>query len=90
MTIIEGTVQLHLALAYQAGNRSHPTLPEQPLVRHMVRPAVPKDPPQRPSTEDIESSPQTPSHEASLFRSRLLVLLDYFSRVVLIRTDYGN
>ena len=44
------TVQPHLALAYHAGNRSHPTLPEQPLVRHMVRPAVPKDPPQRPST----------------------------------------
>ena len=55
------TIQSHLALAYHASNRSHPTLPEQPLVRHMVRPAVPKDPPQRPSTEDIEPPPQIPS-----------------------------
>ena len=33
---------------------SHLTLPEQPLVRHSVQPAVPKDPTRRPSTEDIE------------------------------------
>ena len=65
------TVQSHLALAYHAGNRSHPTLPEQPLVRHMVQPTVPKDPPQRPSTEDIESSPQTPRQSPCL-TSRLM------------------
>ena len=50
--------QLQLTLTDYAGNKSHLSLSQQPLVGNKVRPAIAKDSPKRRGTEGVKSLSQ--------------------------------
>ena len=58
--------QPQLMLTDFAGNKSHLSLSQQPLVGHKVRPAIAKDSPKRPGTKGIKSVSQIPGQSPSL------------------------
>ena len=57
--------QPQLMLTDYAGNKSHLSLSQQPLVGHKVRPATAKDSPKRPVTKGIQSPSQIPGQSLS-------------------------
>ena len=60
------SIQPQLMLTDYAGNKSHLSLSQQPLVGHKVRPAKAKDSPKRPDTKGIKSPSQILGHSPSL------------------------
>ena len=60
------SIQPQLTLTDYAGNKSHLSLSQQPLVGHKVRPAIAKDSPKRPGTKEIKSPCQIPGQSVSL------------------------
>ena len=59
-------IQLQLTLTDYAGNKSHLSLSQQPLVGHKVRPAIAKDSLKRPGTKGIKSPSQILGQSPSL------------------------
>ena len=51
-------IQPQLTLTDYAGNKSHLSLSQQPLVGHKIRPAIAKDSTKRPGTKGIKSPSQ--------------------------------
>ena len=60
------SIQPQLTLTVYAGNKSHPSLSQQPLVGHKVRPVIAKDSPKRRGTKGIESPSQILGQSPSL------------------------
>ena len=60
------SMQPQLTLTDYAGNKSHLSLSQQPLVGHKVQPAIAKDSPKRPGTKGIKSPSQIPGQSTSL------------------------
>ena len=60
------SIQPQLMLTDDAGNKSHLSLSQQPLVEHKVRTAIAKDSPKRPGTKGIKSPSQIPGQSPSL------------------------
>ena len=60
------SIQPQLTLTDYAGNRSHLSLSQQPLVGHTVLPAIAKDFPKRPGTNAIKSPSQIPGQRPTL------------------------
>ena len=60
------SIQPQLTLTDYAGNKSHLSLSQQPLVGHKVRPAIAKDSPKRPGTKGIKSTSQITDQSPSL------------------------
>ena len=60
------SIQPQLTLTDYAGNKSHLSLSQEPLIRHKVRPAIAKDSPKRPGTKGIKSPSQIPGQSPSL------------------------
>ena len=58
--------QPQFMLTDYAGNESHLSPSQQPLVGHKVRPATAKDSPKRPGTKGIKSQSQIPGQSQSL------------------------
>ena len=59
------SIQPQLTLKY-AGNKSHLSLSQQPLIGHKVRPAIAKDSPKRPGTKGMKSPSQIHGQSQSL------------------------
>ena len=60
------SIQPQLTLTDYAGNKSHLSLSQQPLVGHKVRPAIAKNSPKRPGIKGIKSPSQIPGQSPSL------------------------
>ena len=60
------SIQPQLMLTDYAGNKSHLSLSQQPLVGHKFRPAIAKDSPKRPRTKGIKSLSQILGQSPSL------------------------
>ena len=60
------SIQPQLMLTDYAGNKSHLSLAQQPLIGHKVRPAIAKDSPKRPGTKGIKSPSQILDQSPSL------------------------
>ena len=60
------SIQPQLVLTDDAGNKSHLSLSQQPLIGHKVRPAIVKDSPKRPGTKGIKSPSQILGQSLSL------------------------
>ena len=60
------SIQPQLILTDYAGNKSHLSLSQQPLVGHKVSPAIAKDSLKRPGTKEIKSPSQIPGQSPSL------------------------
>ena len=60
------SIQPQLTLMDYAGNESHLSLSQQPLVGHKVRLAIAKDSPKRPGAKGIKSLSQFPGQIPSL------------------------
>ena len=60
------SIQPQLMLTDYAGNKSHLSLSQQPLVGHKVRPVIAKDSPKRPVTKGIKSPSQILGQSPSL------------------------
>ena len=60
------SIQPQLALTDYAGNKSHPSLSQQPLVGHKIGPAIAKDSPKRPGAKGIKSPSQILGQSPSL------------------------
>ena len=60
------SIQPQLMLTDDAGNKSHLSLSQQPLVGQKVQPARAKDSPKRPGTKGIKSPSQIPDQSLSL------------------------
>ena len=58
-------IQINEIMDY-AGNKSHVSLSQKPLVGHKVRPAIAKDSPKRPGTNGIKSLSQIPGRMLNL------------------------
>ena len=58
--------QLQLTPTDYAGNKSHTSLFQKPLIGHKVRQARAKDSPKRPGTKGIKSPSQIPGQSPSL------------------------
>ena len=60
------SIQPQLTLTDYAGNNSHLSLSQQPLVGHKVRPVIAKDSPKRHGTKEIKSPSQILGQSPSL------------------------
>ena len=60
------SIQPQLILTDCAGNKSHPSLSQQPLIGHKVRPAIAKDSLKRPGIEEIKSPSEILGQSPSL------------------------
>ena len=60
------SIQPLLTLTDDAGNKSHLSLSQQPLVGHKVRPTIAKDSLKSPGTKGIKSPSQNPCQSPSL------------------------
>ena len=60
------SIQPQLTLTDYAGNKSHPSLSQHPLVGHKILPAIAKDSPKRPGTKGIKSPSQILGQSPSL------------------------
>ena len=60
------SIQPQLMLMDYAGNKSHLSLSQQPLVEHKLRPAIAKDSPKRPGAKGIKSPSQILGQSPSL------------------------
>ena len=60
------SIQPQLTLTDYAGNKSHLSLSQQPLVGHKIRPVIAKDSPKRPGTKGIKSLSQILGQSPSL------------------------
>ena len=66
------SIQPQLTLTDDTGNKSHPSLSQQPLVGHKIQPAIAKDSPKRPGTKGIVSTSDPWSESKShIHRARL-------------------